>query len=666
MGRSLVSGDEEPGHAPVLLLSHALWQQRFGARSDVIDRTIRLDSKTYTVVGVMPREFAFPDTTTRAWVPLYVPPVITPGQPGFSLSLFQAIGRLKEGITPAQAAAEGTARGHNVPDHAPVAIAVYGSNGPIEVTAIPVLDALTGDVKPAILALLAAVLLLLVTATANAASLQLARATARRREMAIRAALGAGRGRLVRQTLIENLLFGLLGGAAGLALAALMHCALPALLPSDFPRLADVAFDVRIQIFAVAVSIAAGLGCGLLPAWHVARADVVPALVEDSLAPVGGGFRSRTARVRALIMIGQVAIAAVLHDATNVLTATVVLPDGDYAPERRLQAVEEVRTRLQAIPGVRRAAYTTSTPFGTYISLSSLKLRKHDGSTQTVQSGSKQISPGYFAALGQRVLEGREFTEADAPQAGNLVIVNREFSRRYLDGRALGWTVPDDDDRPDRPAIDRRIIGVVEDTVRQSITDTAEPEQYFLPQKATIIDDQMSLVVRTEDDPRGMIGALRTAVRAVAPDAPLDRVMTMEDKAAATLARPRLYAVLLTTFAAFALAIAGVGLFGVLSYTVAQRAREIGVRSALGAQVADIVGLVLRQSMTIAGIGVVVGLIASLWLARGLQKFLFGVTSHDLASMMAVALLLIVVAAIASIVPARRAARVDPVKVLRG
>jgi predicted permease len=390
--------------------------------------------------------------------------------------------------------------------------------------------------------------------------------------------------------------------------------------------------------------------------------------------------------MRALIMIGQVAIAAVLlvgsallcrsflgmlhadlgYDPTNVLTATMVLPDGDYAPERRLQAVEEVRAHLQANPGVKRAAYTTATPFGNFISLSSLKLRRHDGSTQTVQSGSKQISPGYFAALGQRVLEGREFTEADAPQAGNLIIVNRKFSRRYLDGRALGWTVPDDDEQPGRKPIDRRIIGVVEDTVRQSVTDAAEPELYYLPQKATILNDQMSLVVRTDGDPRGMIGSLRAAVHAVAPDAPLERVMTMEDKAAATLARPRLYAVLLTTFAVFALTIAGVGLFGVLSYTVAQRAREIGVRSALGAQVADIVGLVLRQSMTIAGIGVVVGLIASLWLARGLQKFLFGVTSHDLASMTAVALLLIVVAAIASIVPARRAARVDPVKVLRG
>ncbi|HEY7600671.1 MAG TPA: ABC transporter permease, partial [Candidatus Limnocylindrales bacterium] len=312
MGRLLVDGDEEPGRAPVLLISRTLWQQRFGGRPDVLTETLRLNGTTFAIVGVMPPAFEFPDRATRAWAPLHVPPVTTPGQTGFSLSLFQAIGRLRAGATPAQAAAEGSARGRQAPEHAPVAMAVFGSTGPVVITAVPILDALTAEVRPAILVLLAAVVLLLATAAANAASLQLARAVARRRELAIRAALGAGRGRLVRQTLVENLLLGLLGGVAGLVLAALMHRALPALLPSDFPRVTDVTFGFGIQAFAVAVSMLAGLGCGLLPAWHVARADVVPALVEDSLAPVGGGLRSQTARVRALIMAGQVAIAAIL------------------------------------------------------------------------------------------------------------------------------------------------------------------------------------------------------------------------------------------------------------------------------------------------------------------------------------------------------------------
>jgi putative ABC transport system permease protein len=686
MGRLLVPGDDEPQPAAVALISYGWWQQHYGGRADVLGQTIRLDATAYTIVGVMPAQFAFPDTTTRAWIPMNVPPVVSPTRQGFALSMFQAIGRLREGVTPAQAAAEGTARARNAPAHDSVAMAVFGSTGAPEVTAIPLLDALTSEVKPALLTLLAAVVLLLVTATANAASLQLARAASRRRELAIRSALGASRARLVRQTLIENLMFGLLGGAAGVALAALMHRALPTLLPADFPRLTDIAFDVRIQAFAVAVSIVAGLACGLLPAWHVARADVVPALVEDSLAPVGGALRSRTARIRAVIMAGQVAIAAVLlvgslllgrsflgmlhadvgYDAANVLTATLILPKGDYPPERRRQVGDDMLARIRAIPGVTHAAYTTSAPFSTSISLSSFPLRKLDGSTQTVQSGSRVISAGYFAALGQRVIEGREFTERDAGDAANIIIVNREFSRRYLENRALGWMIGNDDDTPALKHPERRVIGIVEDTVRQSIGDTPEPEMYFLVSTAPIRNDQMSVVVRTDGDPRRYLPALRMAAQAAAPSAPLEGVMTMEDKAAATLSRPRLYAVLLTTFAAFALTIAGVGLFGVLSYSVAQRTREIGIRSALGARVADIVALVLRQSMAIAAGGLAVGLVASLWLSRIVQTFLFGVTAHDPVSFAAVALLLLVVAAVASIVPARRAARVDPVKVLRG
>ena len=686
LGRAFTAGDEEPGRPPLIILSHGFWQQRFGGRPDVIGQTLRLNATTYTISGVMPAGFAFPDKETQAWTPLHVFPVLTPGAPGFSISMFQAIGRLREGTTPAQAAAEGTARGRAAPPHAPVAMAVFGSDGAAEVTAVPLLDSLTGDVKPAILVLLAAVVLLLVTATANVASLQLARATVRRRELAIRSALGAARSRLIRQTLVENLLIGVVGGIAGLALAAVMHRAAPALLPADFPRLDDLAFDLRVQAFAIAVSIAAGLGCGLLPAFAVARRDLVPALAEDSLAPVGGGLRSHTARARALIMIGQMTIASVLlvgalllarsfqamlhadvgFGAANVLTARLVLPGPDYTAERKLQVLTDIVNRMEALAGVSRAAFTTALPFSGGPGVSSFKLRKRDGAMALIQTGSRQVSPGYFAALGQRVLEGREFTAQDA--AGDMiVVVNREFSRRYLDGRALGWTLPDSSSRrvPGRAAIDRPIIGVVEDTARQRATDTPEPEIYFVASQQPLHSDSVSLVVRTAGDPRSLVPSLRSIVQATAPSAPLESIMTMEDKLAASLARPRLYAVLLGVFAAFALAIAGVGLFGVLSYTVALRAREIGVRTALGAQVRDIVGLIVGQSMAIAGTGLAAGLVASYWLTGALNKFLYGVTPHDAVSFGAVAAVLLLVSILASIVPARRAARVDPVKVLR-
>ena len=685
-GRLFVPGDEDPARAPVLIVSYGLWQQRFGGRADIVGQTIRLDAKTYTIVGVMPREFAFPSETTRVWTVLDVPPLQSPGRPGFSVVMFQAIARLRPGATPAQAAAEGTALGRNAPPHDALAMAMYGTTGPIEVTALPLLDALTKDVRPAILILLAAVSLLLVTATANAAGLQLARATARRRELAIRAAIGAGTGHLVRQTLVENIVFGLLGGVAGIALAGAFHRALPSVLPSDFPRMAAIAFDARIQLFALGVSLAVGIGCGLLPAWQAARANLVAGLVEDSLAPVGGGLRSRTARIRAAIMTAQVAIASILlvgslllsrsflgmlhadvgYDAAKVVTATMILPTSSFTAERRGQTAEAVVGRLLGVPGVTHAAYTTATPFSNVIAVSSFTLRKHDGSAPTVQSGIRSVSAGYFAALGQRVVEGREFAATDAAATSTVVVVNREFARRYLDGRALGWMVPDDDDeKPLAQRVERRIVGVVDDTARQSVMDTPEPEIFHIAGNRPIATEQVSIVVRTSGDPRGLISAVRAALQSAAPAAIVEGVMTMEDKAAATLARPRLYAVLLTSFGVFALTIAGVGLFGVLSYTVALRSREIGVRSALGASVSNIIGLVLRQSIGIAATGVAVGLLASLWLAGVFQGLLFGVTSHDPASFVAVAALLLAVTAAASIVPARRAARLDPVKVLR-
>jgi putative ABC transport system permease protein len=676
-GRLFEPADAQPGGPTVAVVSYGFWQQRFGGAMDVLGQTLRIDGTKYSIVGVTPASFMFPDRATRVWLPFVVVPMVSKTSPERqSIQMFQALGRLRPGITPEQVAAEGTSRGRTAPSRGPVIMAVFGSDGPVEVSAVPMLQALTRDVRPAILILFGAVFLLLVTATANATSLQLARASGRRRELAIRTALGAGRGRLVRQTLVENLLLGLLGGAAGLALAALIHATLPALLPVDFPRVDDLAFDGHIQLFAVAVSILAGLGCGLLPALHAARGNVAHALVEDSLAPVGGGLRTGTARARTAIMTAQVAIASVLlvgalllvrsftammhanvgFDGDHVLSAVLVLPNGEFSNERRRQVVDDVLQRMSAT-GVRAAA-ATSLPFAGREMLSSFPVKKHDGSMVQVQTGSRQVSAGYFAALGQRLVEGREFTERDGG-GEKVAIVNREFSRKYLDGRALGWTLPGNNDTT------IPIIGVAEDTARNNVADAAQPDVYFPMAQQPLQTSEIHLVIRTADDPAAVVPSLRSVVRQAAPSAPLESIMTMEDRVSASLAKPRLYAVLLGTFAIFALAITGVGLFGVLSYTVALRAREIGVRTALGAQVRDIVGLIVGQSMAIAGAGLIAGLVASYWLTGTLQKFLYGVTPHDAVSFGAVAGVLLLVSILASIVPARRAARVDPVKVLR-
>lgn len=681
IGHAFAHNDDNPSRPRTVILSYGFWQQRFGGRSDALGQPLRLDDDVYTIVGVMPASFAFPDRRARAWVPLFIPPVMAPGQNGQRISLFQAIGRLRPGATAQQAAAEGTARGRTVPDPGPVTMAVFGSNGPVEITAVPLLESLTGEVRPALLILFAAVALLLVTATANVASLQLARATTRRREFAIRSAVGAERGRLVRQTLVENLLLGLLGGAAGLALAAVMQRALPAILPTGFPRLDDIAYDWRIQALAVALSAIAGLGCGLLPALSVAGTDLVPALVEDSLAPAGGGLRSRTSRVRAAIMAGQVGIACVLlvgalllvrsfvalmhanvgYDRTSVLTSRLVFPEAD-PPAHRLVEMRELIARLRSGDGVKAVAYANSMPFSPREALSSFPLKKRSGDTIPVQTGSWNVSANYFTAMGQRVLEGRDFTPADLQTTQRVAIVNREFSRKYLDGQALGWTLPGSHTRPEA-----LIVGVVEDTARHAVTDPPQPDVYWAAEQGGngLADSDIFIAMRTDGDPTRAVPALRETTRAVAPMAPLDSITTMENMIGSSLAQPRLYAVLLATFAVFAVAIAGVGLFGVLSYSVAQRAREIGVRSALGAQVRDIVGLVVRQSIGIAGAGLVVGLTASAWMTTALRSFLYGVTPHDFVSFAVVAVVLLLMAVLASVVPARRAARVNPVNVLR-
>jgi putative ABC transport system permease protein len=690
-GRLFSDRDARAGGPPLVILSYGFWQERFGG-ADPLGRTIRLDAKTYGVIGVMPQPFSFPDRETRLWIPFDVPPPSAPGSGRVSVSLFNGLARLRSGVTPAQAAAEGAARARTTPPLGPVGIAVFGSNGPAEITTVPLLDAITGEVRPAILVLFIGVMLLLATAVANVASVQLARAAARRREMAIRAAVGAAAGRLARQTLVENLLVGAAGGIAGLLLAAWMQHALPSVLPADFPRAADITLDTRVEIFAAMTSLAAALAFGLVPALQARRTDLVASLAEDGSAPAGGSGRSRTARARALIMAGQVAVACVLllgaallarsfhrllnadvgFDRGNALAARVSLSDGLYTPVARLQALERIAARLEQMPGVRHVAYSSNIPFSAGEILASFPLRTPDRGTIQIQTAMRIVSRDYFAALGERVVEGRAFTNADTPGSAKAVVVNREFARRYLGRRAIGFRIFTAN-VPGAASVatdhgDTTIVGVVEDAARQQVTDAPQPElfQLSIQQQPAMQADDVELLVRTSVDPRSLVSTLRAIASSEAPDAPLSAVTTLEDRVSSTLARPQLYAVLLGAFAAFALAIAAVGLFGVLSYSVAQRSREIAVRAALGAAPRDLIALVVGQCMRITAAGIAVGLVVSAWLSRVVARLLYGVTTHDAASIGAVTALLLAVAALAAFLPARRAATVDPVQVLRG
>ena len=677
---------DKEDRTPLALVSYGLWQQRFGGHPDVVGRSIQLDGALYTIVGVMPRDFAFPDADVRAWLPMHIPPVVSEDGKGTILSMFSAMARLRPGATTVQAAAEATVRARRAPDAGLTAMAVFGSSGPIEVSVVPALDALTRDVRPALVVFLVAVALLLATATANVASLQMARATVRRREMAIRSALGAGAGRITRQLLVESVLLGCAGGLLGLLMAAALHRLLPSLLPADFPRLGNVVVDGAVAAFAVALTLATSVAFGLAPALHARRVNLVEALTEDGQAPVGGGGRSRTSRARMAIMSGQIAVACVLlvgavlltrsfvamieadrgYDPSSVLTARLALPSFAYTPQRRATVLAAVVDRLRSVPGVRHAAFTDMLPLTGSENMSAFTMPPRGasgGPRVTVSAVRPVVSEAYFAALGIRLVGGRSFTEADTDTTLPVLVVNRTFATRYLGDSPIGQRLPNaaGDGR------EREVVGIVDDVRQQGVSDPVQP-MFFVPSRqfaGGLRSSQPSLVVRTAGDPRALVPTLRSLVQEQDSSVALESIMTMEDRVWAGLARPRLYAVLLGGFATFALAIAGVGLFGVLSYSVAQRTREIGVRTALGARPRDIVRLVLRQACatTVGGLGA--GLWAAYALVTYLSTLLYGVRAHDAVSFATVPVVLVIVAAIACAVPARRAASVDPLRALR-
>ena len=671
-------------NAKVAVLSEGLWRQRFGADPGVLGRSVHFDGLPYTVVGVLPDSQAYPDRQSRAWVPFRVVPV-----GNGLLSLFEAIAKLRPGVTPAQAAAEGTARGGFAPDTGMTTMAIFGGTGAVEVSARPLRDAITADVRRPLIVLLAAVVLLLLIATTNVASLQLARATARRRELAIRAALGATGARVLRQLLMESLILGVLGGAAGFALAWILQRSLPSILPADFPRATDLGVDTTVVLFAMAVTVLASVTFGLAPAFRVRRLNLVSSLTEDGVSPVGVSGRSAVARTRLLIIAGQVAIACVLlvgasllgrsfvsllyadrgYDAARVLITPVPMSAPSDTPQRRIGVMEAVVERLARHPGVQHVAFTSEAPSTPGGSTSSFSLPSRDtaGATVPVQASPRLVSPAYFSALGLRVITGRVLADSDTATSQPVAVVNETFARRYLGDQPLTASVPMGVWGGNQEG-SAAIVGVVEDVRYIGAAVTTLPEMYFSYRQLRVgfRSTIATLLVRFDGDPGGLGTAVRQAVRQVDPAVVPGTVMTLEDRLLATsLARPRLYAVLLAAFALVAVLVTGVGLFGVLSFTVAQRTRELGVRAALGARRIDLVALVLRQGLGVALAGVIAGLIGAAWLARFVSALLYGVTASDTVTYVVVPIVLLVVAAIACIAPALRAARLDPLRALK-
>jgi putative ABC transport system permease protein len=677
---SLFDDKDETDRPSVVVLSESLWRQRFGSDPRAVGQIIRLDGEPHAIVGVLADELAFPDRRTLAWVPYRVHPV-----EGNYLSLFNAIAKLRSGATAEQAAAEGTTRGGFVADTGMTTTAIFGGNGPVSISATPLKLAITSDVRQPLTVLLVAVVLLLLTATANVAGLHFARATVRRREMAIRAALGAGTGRVTRQLLAESLLLGLIGGVAGLLLAWLLHRLMPSLLPADFPRLADVSLDTTVTLVALIISVGAGVVFGVLPSLHVRRLNIAAPLSEDGTAPIGGGRTTRVGRARTAIMAGQMAIACVLlvgasllgrsflllleadrgYNPTGVLTARLSLPGSMYSTERRYVIVRAILDRLASMTTATQVAFTSELPVTAGGSTSAFTLR-NAGGIVTAQASPRLVSAGAVAALGMHLLEGRDFSQQDNETAPPAAIVNRSFARRYLGNAAIGAKLPMGIGYQD-PTREATVVGVVDDVRYVSATSASLPEVYYSYRQFNrqLTVPVVTFLVRTPGDPRRLTSDLRAAIREADPTLVPEAIATMEDRLLIGLARPRLYMILFGGFAGFALVIAGVGLFAVLSQAVSQRSREIAVRAALGAAPSDILRLVVGQGLTIAVTGLIAGLAAAAVLARSMSTFLYGVTPLDTLTYLIVPLFLLAVAIVACLGPAHRAIKVDPVQVLR-
>ena len=679
--------EERDESSPVILLSESLWRQRFDGDADAIGKIVQLDGRPHTIVGVHPDSMSYPDRQARAIVPFAVPPASAN-----QLSVFNAIATLRPGTSAAQAAAEGTARGKFAADTGMTTQAVFGSNGPVEIATQPMTGAMTADVRLPLIVLLAAVGLLLATATANVASLQLARATTRGREMAIRAALGAGSPRVARQLLAESLLLGIAGGLVGVALTIALQRSLPSLLPADFPRVGDLGINSAVIGFALILTAGTSIVFGLLPALNIRKTNLVEALAGEGTAPSGAGIHARTTRTRMVIMTAQVAIACVLlvgasllgrsfvallnadrgFDAGGVLSARLTMPESLYpSQERRFALVDRILSQLRALPAVTEASFTSELPLtrGGSTAAFTLKSPAAEGGVVTAQASPRIVGPRYFSTLQMRAVAGRTFADGDTESAERVVVVNQSFARRYLGDSWIGSKLPVAGYATQGENVTATVIGVLEDVRYVSAQDQAsQPEMFYSYRQmdGRLPVQTITLLVRVSGDPAAIASQLQSVIREADDRLVADVILPLEQRLLTTLARPRLYSVLLGSFAGFALLTATIGLFGLLSYSVSQRSRELALRAALGADRRRILRLMLRQGLTLTVAGLAVGMLASIWLTGFLSTQLYGVAPHDAFTFIAVPVLLLAIGALACLLPAWRAATIDPVRVLRG
>ena len=678
LGRDFRSEEETYGRHRVVLLSDALWRHRFGADPSIVGRTIAFDGRPFEVIGVLPPRFWWP---TRPDV--IVPLALDDHDRALRGAHFlEAIGRLRDGVSPENAREDLRIIGARLSQQFPAENANHFPS------LQPLRDAFVGDVQPMLLVMLGAVGFVLLIACANVATLLLARAAARQKEVSIRTAVGASRGRLVQQMLTESLVIGVAGGAAGVLLAAWSLSALRVLLPAQFaelPGIEHLGIDARVLAAAVFVSLITGLIFGVLPALAASDQRIGVSLNEESRSGTGS---ERSRRLRSALVVAELSLSLILLAGASLLVVSfnnlinvspgfqpaqlvitrVSLPGARYAEHARVVAFfDGVSERLTAVPGIQRVGATTSLPFdGPDSRLELVIERRTADSPIPVRVHPRVVSVGYFQTMGIPLVRGREFTNHDADTSGNVAVINEAAARRY-------W--PNEDPIGQRISLGdaadwREIVGIVGDTRHEGLDADTDPAAY-LPQHQRFLslgngfERTMTLVIRTSGDAVSVAPLIRTAVASADSQVPIGLVRPMDDVIDDSIAPRRLNFVLVSVFAAVALALTAAGLYGVMAYLVTQRTREIGVRMALGASRLQVLALVLRDAGTMTLAGMVLGIAGALVLTRSMTTMLFGVSAANPLIYLSMSLLLGAVALIAVAVPASRATRVDPLLALR-
>ena len=670
LGRTFTAEEDRPGNDIVVILGHGLWKRRFGAKPEVIGQKITLNNRSRTVIGVMPPDFKFPEVAD-----LWVPVAIDTSHWTRNDHGWDAIARLKPGLTLDQAQSDMTAVARRIEEQNPV------TNEGMGVILIPLREGLvSGDYRKALLILMGVVGLVLLIACVNVANLLLARASARAKEVAIRTALGAGRWRVFRQLLTESVVLGLMGGVLGCGLAVWGLDLLLAAIPINFPFWMKFNLDGRVLGFTAGVTLLTGLTFGAAPALQASKIDLNESLKEGGRSASGAGGH----RMLRSLVVAEVALSLILLigaglmmrsfmrlqqtnpglNPENLLTLRVSLPGAKYnSPEKVQTFFKGLLERVSSLPGVEAAGAVSRAPlaggaWGRSLTVEGFPVLSVG---QAPVINHCVITPNYFRAMGIPILMGRDFTEADARDSMKVTVIDERLAREYWPNESpLGKRVrfgPPEDNEPWH-----MIVGVVGAVKHESLNLTRRKSVYLPHAQVTI--NGMALAVRAAN-PENLAPAIRGQVKAMDPDQPITNMRTMTDVISRSVWQPRLYTILFGVFAAVALALASIGVYGVMTYSVSERTREIGIRVALGAQRRDVLKLVVAQGMTLTLIGAGIGLGAALALTRLMQTLLFEVSATDPLTFVTLAALLSVVALVACYLPARRATKVDPMIALR-